>query len=144
MTMNAGHDVVLLHDPAAHRDSWALPDARVGHGQSWRASGERLIRSQVLCPTIRWAKVFGRTPPRRLDGHATATWDMALVLLAHVGDARLRCGERGIATRQWVPYRDAARSVDDSALPDVGLLIEGYVDGRIPDGPIALKPEAGQ
>lgn len=36
------------------------------------------------------------------------------------------------------PHRDAARLIDDSALPDLGLLIEGYVEGWISDGPISL------
>lgn len=62
----------------------------------------------------------------------------ARIFTGHVGPGVPLAHVQGGAELCWVPYRQVPLEVGHVGIPDLGLFLEGYVQGWIPDGWITL------
>lgn len=132
------HRVALIRTGPANADHpWTLPAVRRGKAESYRRAVQRLARVLAPAGAIRLGAVTGRIPAaapgaslrrgqreRRLfTGHVTspgALHDAAVPLV-------------------WLPYAQVAELALGLGIAELGLFLEGYVGGWIPDGRITLE-----
>ncbi|MBL1101923.1 hypothetical protein [Streptomyces coffeae] len=132
------HRVALLdHGIAAAGRLWALPSVRQRTAEPYRRAAQRLARTMAPAGAIRLGAVTGRVPAPA----SGATWPRRQgerrIFTGHVTSLCALPGADMPLT--WLPYAQVAACIGDLGVTDLGLLLQGYVDGWIPDGWITLE-----
>ncbi len=131
------HRIALIR-PGGPGDGhpWMLPAVRRERSESYRRAARRLARTMAPAGAIRLGTVTGRIPtaasgawPQRRGGRRVFT--------SHAASPGAL---RGVGVPLvWLPYAQVADWVTGLGVGDLGLFLEGYVDGWIPDGWITLQ-----
>ncbi|WP_164251853.1 hypothetical protein [Streptomyces sp. S4.7] len=115
-------------------DVWAVPSIPIRPGETSRRAAVRHLRRELRLPTVRIMPVIGRLEARRKP-----TGAQYVVLVAPAaGSWPTSVGRAlGPATRWWTTesLRTANMIVEPVQLLD---LMDGYREGWLPDGEIAL------
>lgn len=138
------HRVALVGpEPSTSGQPLTLPaGCRRGPEPYARAAG-RLLRTMTpgrdWDSTVRLGSVTGRIPPA---AHGAGTGQLAgqrRLFTAHTSHADSLLPPPGATRLVWLPYPQAASHLGHLHIPGLGLFLEGYVDGWIPDGWITLE-----
>ncbi|QBJ91430.1 hypothetical protein D0Z67_14810 [Streptomyces seoulensis] len=123
--------------PAEHQgtECWSVPAVPVRVGESYRRTAVRYLRRQAGLPPVRITPVVGVLPAiddRRQTEYVVLARPVAE---AWPPDVRALLGD---GARWWstAQLRDAGVRVEPDSLP---LLMDGYWEGWLPDGVIALE-----
>ncbi|MFF7643967.1 hypothetical protein [Streptomyces canus] len=115
----------------------ALPAVRRRTGEPYGKAAARLAGAMAPAGGLRFGKVTGRIPAVA-EGSSVQPRAECRLFTAHIpapGD--LHAPGDG-AHLVWCPYGDVAAEVAYLAIADLGLFLQGYVEGCIPDGWITL------
>ncbi|KAK1185268.1 hypothetical protein B7755_048630 [Streptomyces sp. NBS 14/10] len=132
------HQVALLHAGAPDTGRlWALPSVRRGKGEPYRRAARRLARMMAPAGAIRLGAVTGRIPAPAPGNSLRPEQGERRIFTGHVTSPG---GLPGAAVPLvWLPYAQVAEHVADLGVADLGLFLQGYVGGWIPDGWITLE-----
>ncbi|MGW3434911.1 NUDIX domain-containing protein [Streptomyces melanosporofaciens] len=119
---------------------WVLPSGSVRAAEPYREAAVRVLRDTVGAMPVRegavegcrWAQVPVPVGRSRREAH------VFIFRLAAAGDPPERLSWRG-ATR-WSGPEQCRGLCTRCDLPDVDMLLTGYLEGWIPDGRITLGP----
>lgn len=131
--------VALLRRSSAFPPLWALPRQTVRLAETYVEAvvqlANRLFRGQQL----RWGSVVGRrwapvpvTPRVRVEEH---------VFIARAGSLQTSAGSKSGKPEQalaWIPRASLEDALREPYGDTTATLVDGYLDGWLPDGPITL------
>jgi hypothetical protein len=131
--------VGLLHRPGAANARWSLPRRSVRMGESYSGAAARLAAGYFEDRAVRWGTVDGRRwapppegrPRTRVEEH---------VFLARICTpaAYSPAADRTRSALTWVPRAALNSILHEQHADATATLVDGYLDGWIPDGPITL------
>ncbi|MFF8311551.1 NUDIX domain-containing protein [Streptomyces lydicus] len=135
-----GRLALVANDLSGALPPWVLPSGSVRATETYREAAVRVLRDAVgamparggTVEGCRWAQVPVPVGRSRREAH------VFIFRLAAVGDPPDRLSWRG-ATR-WAGPEQWQELCTRCDLPDVDVLLTGYLEGSIPDGRITLGP----
>ncbi|MFE9060932.1 hypothetical protein [Streptomyces violaceusniger] len=114
---------------------WMLPAVRRGKSELYRRAARRLACAMAPAGAIRLGAVTGRI--RAAAPGTTPQRGGRRIFTSHVASSGAL---RGVGVPLvWLPYAQVAELAAGLEVVDLGLFLEGYVDGWIPDGWITLQ-----
>lgn len=117
---------------------WTLPSIHLHQTESYASAARRLLAKGLPGEFLRWGRVEGRrwapVPTLRDEVRREAH----VLLFRWTGSYEVMHAE-GLGPLHWAGRALWSGLVDDCGLPDIDLLLIGYVEGWIPDGPITLE-----
>lgn len=131
------HRIALVRcGPSGAGCPWALPAVQRRAAESYDRAAGRLTRLLAPAGAIRLGAVTGRTRPLASDSAARRRPVERRVFTGHVTVPGALSEARVLLT--WVPYGQVAEQAAEVGIAELGLFVEGYVAGWIPDGWITL------
>ena len=126
---------------AVEPGSMTLPMVRKGERESYKAAAGRISVGRIPAAALRPANLVGRVEASLPIPAGRGRRREARIFMAHLDREAPQfpsggCGESIL----WVAHTEVAQAVASLGIPDLDALIEGYVDGWIPDGWITLGP----
>ncbi|MEV8389784.1 MULTISPECIES: hypothetical protein [unclassified Streptomyces] len=122
----------VLLDRRTGETAWCPLRLDVSETSSYMGTVRRWLRRQSALPEVRLGYVTGHLAMTEDTAAGTMDKDYCVMILKLAGSAD---AELLSPSARWWPIEQLGRAVFPQEL---GVLIEGYVGGWIPDGPITL------
>lgn len=131
------HNVALLDaSAAAAGHSWALPAVRRAVAEPFEGAARRLARAMAPEGAVRLGAVTGRIPSRTPGAPTRRSEGERRLFTGHI-TAPGALPELAVPLAR-LPYTRVAEHVGNVGTRELGLFLQGYVEGWIPDGWITL------
>ncbi|MEU4027635.1 NUDIX hydrolase [Streptomyces anulatus] len=135
-----GHLALVADELPGGHSQWVLPSGSVRAGEPYREAAARMLRDVVGALPVRggavegcrWAQVPVPAGRSRREAH------VFIFRLAADGDPPEHLPWKGVT--RWAEPEEWPELCTRCDLPDVDVLLTGYLEGWIPDGRITLGP----
>ncbi|MCX5101318.1 hypothetical protein OG887_17085 [Streptomyces sp. NBC_00053] len=132
-----GHRIALIRpEPPAAGHPLRLPTVQRRGAESYGRAARRLARELAPTGAVRMGKVTGLIRAAG-PGCASRRPVERRLFTAHATFAGGVCAAGELLA--WVPYAQVVGRTAGMAIAELGLFLEGYVGGWIPDGWISLE-----
>ncbi|MFE6739135.1 hypothetical protein [Streptomyces tubercidicus] len=138
VAIDSEHRVALLRTQDSAPPIWELPQRGVGLAESYSESVTRLagqLMNERSVRSVRWGTITGHLWAQPREGNATRI--ETRYFIARTSPAA-RGGLTGGCTF-WAPRASLGAFLDAPRFEITSILVDGYLDGWLPDGPITLN-----
>ncbi|WP_274915247.1 hypothetical protein [Streptomyces sp. WZ-12] len=134
IAIDSDYQVALLRTPNPSTPIWGLPQRRVGLTESYRGTITRLAGQLTPERSVRWGDVIGHLWAPAPENNAARTEVRYFIARANPAAHTGIYGDFLF----WVPRASLGTFLDPRRLEVAAMLVDGYLDGWLPDGPITL------
>lgn len=140
VVIDADEKVALIQWPDSNSAHWALPHGIVRLPESYAQAAARVAERCFKGQPMRWGSVVGRRWAALPDGTSLVRVEER-VFLARASRPefpKLLSAGRPDTGAQWTPRALLNHALQEPHADRTADLVDGYLDGWLPDGPITL------
>lgn len=133
IAIDSAERIALLRHHPEHR-TWALPQRAVRFDETYGSAVARLCHSLLAAYPTRLGTVSGRRWAPAPQGHTRHAETRFYIIRVDAAPADEGPGGRTL----WAPRAVVSLWLGRPDVEVVSVLVDGYLDGWLPDGPITL------